>query len=340
MRFHRLKRRDFVTLLGGAATAWPLAARAQQPANVHRIALVRPSGPVADMSEAGDSPLYLALFEELRRLGYVERQNLIVERYSGEGRQARYTELAREVVSTKPHLIFVASSALVLIFKAVTDTIPIVGSMADPVAFGIVSNLARPGGNITGVSVDAGLEIWAKRLQILQELVPSAAKVGYLHLRSSGDLAQGRAMQEAARQLGISLSGPLLENPIQETEYRRVLEAMSHEHLDGLIVSDVADNFTYRRLIVSLVEIARLPTVYPYRTYFDEGGLMVYGSDPAALYRLAARYIDQILRGAKPGEIPIHLESKFELLINLKVAKALGLTVPTSLLVRANEVIE
>ena len=189
-----MRRREFITLVGGAA-AWPLAARAQQPANAHRIAVVRPSGSVADMTEAGGNPIYRALFNELRRLGYIERQNLIVERYSGEGHQERFAELAREVVRTKPHLIFVASTPVVLIFKAATDTIPIVGTMADPIAMGVVSNLARPGGNVTGVSVDAGLEIWAKRLQILQEVVPTAKKVGYLYLRSSWDLAQGRAMQ-------------------------------------------------------------------------------------------------------------------------------------------------
>ena len=212
--------------------------------------------------------------------------------------------------------------------------------MADPVAYGVVPNLARPGGNITGVSVDAGLETWAKRLQILQEVIPTAAKVGFLTSRSSWGLAQGRTMQESARRLGISLAGPPLEHPIQEAEYRRVLGAMSHEHLDGLIVSDTGDNVTYRRLIVSLAEVARLPTVYPYRTYFDVGGLMVYGSDLAALQRWVANDIDQILRGAKPGEIPIYQESKFDLLINLKAAKTLGLTIPTSLLVRADEVIE
>jgi putative tryptophan/tyrosine transport system substrate-binding protein len=335
-----MKRRDFITLLGGAAAAWPLVARAQQAAPVYRIALVRTSGSVADLTETGNNPSFSVLFKELRRLGYDERQNLIVERYSGEGHQERYTELAREVVRARPDLIVAVSSPLVLIFKAVTDTIPVVGIMADPVAYGVVSNLARPGGNITGVSVDAGLETWAKRLQILQEVVPTAAKVGFLISRSSWDLAQGRAMQEAARRLGISLVGPPLEHPIQETEYRRVLGTMSHEHLDGLIVSDSADNFTYRRLIVSLAEIARLPTIYPYRTYFDEGGFMVYGSDIAAIYRWVARYIDRILRGAKPGEIPIYLESKFELLMNLKAAKALGLEIPPTLLARADEVIE
>jgi len=333
-------RREVLTLLGGAAAAWPLAARAQQSTNAYRVAMVRTSGSVTDISETGDNPSFRALFKELRRLGYVEGQNLIVQRYSGEGRQERYNELAREVVHTRPHLILAASSPLVLIFKAATTSIPVIGVMADPVAYGVVSNLARPGGNITGVSVDAGLETWAKRLQLLQEIVPTAAKVGYLNLRSSWDLAQGRTMQNATRQLGISLAGPPLEHPIEETEYRRVLGTMAEERVDGLIVSDISDNFTYRRLIVRLAEVARLPAIYPYRAYFDEGGLMVYGSDLALLYRWVAKYMDQILKGASAGEIPIYQETKFDLLINLKAAKALGLTVPSSLLVRADEVIE
>jgi putative ABC transport system substrate-binding protein len=335
-----LGRREFITLLGGAAAAWPLAARAQHSANMYRVAVVRTSGSVADLAETGDNPSFRALFKELRRLGYVEGQNLIVERYSGEGRQERYNELAREVVRTRPHLILAVSSPLVLIFKAATTNIPIVGVMADPVAYGVVSNLARPGGNITGVSVDAGLETWAKRVQLLQEIVPTAARVGYLNLRSSWDLAQGRAMQDATRQLGIALSGPPLDHPIEETEYRRVLGAMAQERVDGLIVSDIADNFTHRRLIVSLAEVAQLPAIYPYRAYFEEGGLMVYGSDLAPLYGWVAKYMDQILKGANAGEIPIYQESRFDLLINLKAAKALGLTVPGSLLVRADELIE
>jgi ABC-type uncharacterized transport system substrate-binding protein len=337
----QLKRREFITLLGGAAATWSIAARAQQSANVYRIAFVRTSGSIADFSEAGgDSPTFRAIFQELRRLGYVEGQNLIVERYSGEGRQERYAELAREVVRAEPHLIVAFGTPLVLIFKAVTDKIPVVGSMADPVAYGVVSNLARPGGNITGISVDAGLETWAKRLQLLQEVVPTLAKVGFLHLRSSWDLPQGKAVQEAARQLGISLSGPPLEHPIQEAEYRRVLGTMAQEQVDGLIVSDGPDNSTHRRLIVRLAEIVRLPAIFPFRTYFDEGAFMVYGSDLVALHRWVAKYVDQILRGAKPGEIPIYQESKFELLINLKAAKALGLEVPPPLLARADEVIE
>ena len=175
-----MKRPDFVTLLGGAAAAWPLAARAQQRAKVHRIAIVSPFDAVAEMSETADNPFYLPLFKELRRLGYVEGENLVVERYSAEGRPERFNELAREVVRTKPNLIVAIGTPIVLSFKAATDTVPIVGTFADPVAYGIAGSLARPGSNVTGVSVDAGLEIWAKRLQILREAVPTAAKVGFL----------------------------------------------------------------------------------------------------------------------------------------------------------------
>jgi putative tryptophan/tyrosine transport system substrate-binding protein len=153
-----MRRREFITLLGGATT-WPYAARAQQSAKVHRIAIVSPAARVGEMSETGDNPAYVALFKELRRLGYVEGRNLVVERYSAEGRPERYAELAREVVHTKPDLILATSNGLVLRFKAAIDTIPVVGIMADPVSFGIMASLARPGGNITGVSVDAGLEI-------------------------------------------------------------------------------------------------------------------------------------------------------------------------------------
>jgi putative tryptophan/tyrosine transport system substrate-binding protein len=187
-----MRRRQFITLLGGATAAWPLAARAQRPGNVYRIAIVRPSGSAADMADAIENPSYFALFKELRRLGYVERQNLIVERYSGEGRRERHDEVAREVVRTNPHLIIAVSNPLVLIFKGLTNAIPIIGVMADPVAYGVVANLARPGGNVTGASVDARLETWAKRIQVMQEVIPTAAKVGYLNLRSSWDLAQGR----------------------------------------------------------------------------------------------------------------------------------------------------
>jgi putative ABC transport system substrate-binding protein len=337
-----VRRRDFMAQLGGAAIAWPLAARAQQPAKVHRIAIVSPAVPVAEISGTSDLPDVRAFFKELRRLGYVEGQNLIVELYSAEGHWERVSELAREVVRTKPDLILTVNSGFILKFKAATDTIPIVGLMADPVAYGIVASLARPGGNITGVSVDAGQEIWGKRLQFLREAIPTASRVGYLELARRWVVATGygAAVQEAARQAGISLLWPGLESPVQETEYRRVLGAMVQEHADGLMVGDEPFNFMHRRLIVDLVEKARLPTIYASRAYFEIGGLMSYGSSFADAFRRLAGYIDQILRGAKPGEIPIYQESKFEFLLNLRTAKALGIEMPTSLLLRADEVIE
>ena len=183
-----MRRREFIAGLLVAATL--RHARAQQPAKVHRIAVIATASPVADLTETSSFPHWRAFFQELRRLGYVEGRNLIVERYSGEGREDRYAELARDVVRAKPDLIVASSSRLVLSFKAATDKIPVVSSMADPVPYGIVASLARPGGNITGVSVEAGLEIWGKRLQILREAIPTASRVGFLGSRQIWDLPQ------------------------------------------------------------------------------------------------------------------------------------------------------
>jgi putative ABC transport system substrate-binding protein len=207
-----MERREFITLLSGVA-AWPLAARAQQTTKTHRIALVHPSVSITDMSEGGGNPYFPTFFKELRRLGYIEGVNFVVTRYSGEGREERFPELCHEVVRTNPDIIVTAASRLVLIFKAATATIPIVATMADPVPFGIVTNIARPGGNITGVSVEAGLDIWSKRLQVLRETVPTASKVGFLGSRQIWGLPQVNALREAAQQLGISLLGPPMESP-------------------------------------------------------------------------------------------------------------------------------
>jgi len=335
-----IRRREFIGALSGMVAAWPLVSRAQQPAKAYRIAVVHPSVSIADMSETADNPYYPAFFKELRRLGYVEGGNLVVARYSGEGREDRFTEFCRDVVRTNPNLIVAAASRLVLSFKAATDTIPVVAAMADPVPFGIVASVAHPGGNITGVSVEAGLEIWGKRLEVLREAIPTASRVGFLGSRQIWELPQVNAMREAFRALNISLLGPPLESPIQEGEYRRVIGVMAQEHADGVIVGDQLENVTYRRLIVDLTDKARLPTVFPYREYFEIGGLIAYGPSLANVYRRLAGYVDQVLKGEKPGEIPIYLASTFELLLNLKSAKSLGLTVSQALIARADELIE
>jgi putative ABC transport system substrate-binding protein len=330
-------------LLGGASTAslaGLLTARAQQPPKEHHVAVVAASDPVADLIEAGGSPPYEAFFQELRRLGDVEGRNLVVERYSGEGRIERYSELVDEVIGRHPDLIFADTSLLVRRFKEATATIPIVGVTADPVAYGIVKALQHPGGNVTGVSADAGVEIWGKRLQFLREAVPRASRVGFLTYRLSWEGVQGQVLRDAARAAGIELLGPPLDSPIQPPEYRRVIAAMAGQRADALVVGDISNNFTYRRLIVELAEANRLPAIYPYREHVELGGLMAYAVDNEAIFRYAADQVDRVLRGEKPGDIPYYQIGGFQLIVNLKTAKALGIELPASLLARTDEVVE
>jgi putative ABC transport system substrate-binding protein len=271
-----MRRREFIGSLIGTAVAWPLAASAQQPAKVYRLAIVHPSVPVKEMNETSSFLYFKVLFSELRRLGYIEGQNLIVERYSGEGRTAHYAELANEVARQQPDVVLASNGRIVRNVKAATTTIPIVGLMADPVAFGLVSSLARPGGNITGVSVDAGMEVWGKRLGLLRELIPTASRVGFLVTRDLAGSPEGVAMREAAQQAGISLVGPSLEGAIQEAEYRHVFKVMTQERADALIVSDQGEHNTNSRLIIKLAEESRLPALFALRFFAEQGGLIAY----------------------------------------------------------------
>ena len=336
-----MRRRD---LLSGLllATAIRVAAYAQPSGKVYRIAIVHPNAPIADMTETGDHPYYPVFLKELRSRGYVEGRNLALERYSGEGRPERYAEVARNAVWSKPDVILASSTRMVGHLKEATTTIPIVGVTADPVAGGLVASLSRPGGNITGVSVDAGLEPLGKRFGILREAVPGTARVAFLAPRGLWDSTLNpnhmRELRQAAQHLGISLLDAPLDSPIRETEYRRVFAVM--ERADALVVSDAAENFIHRRLIVELAEKARLPAMYPGRDYVEVGGLIAYATDLADVHRRAAGQVDQILKGANPGEMPIYQPTTFELIINIRTAKALGLAIPRSLLARADEVIE
>ena len=338
-----MRRRELILLFGVVSTAslaGLLAARAQQPRKEHRVAIVTPSDPVAELTLGGGNPHYEAFLQELRRLGYVEGLNLVIERYSGEGRTEHYAELVKEVVSRNPDLIFAATSLLVRQFKDATARIPIVGFTADPVAYGIVTDLARPGGNVTGISADAGVGLWSKRLEFLRAAVPKASRLAFLTYRLSWEGAQGNVLREAARAAGIELLGPPLDDPVQPSEYKRVLALMAQQNAHGLIVGDTSINFTYRKLIVDLAEVNRLPAIYPYREYLRLGGLMGYAIDSQDLLQHAANQVDRILRGEKPGEIPYYQPSTFELIVNLKTAKALGIDLPSSFLARADEVIE
>jgi len=333
-----MQRREFITLFGGTAATWPLAARAQQPAKMKRIALVSPATKIGDMG-VNRNRYYRLFFEELGRLGYVEGQNLVVERYSGEGRTEHYADLARDVVNTHPDLIFSQTTRLALNFKAATTTIPIVTTTADPIAGGLVSSLARPGGNITGVSVDAGIDILGKRLAFLLEATSKLSNVRFLASQLSWERAPGAAVREASRRLGISLKGETMSS-FNEQEYQRAFNSMEHERVDGILVSDEGEHFTYRRLLVELAAKTRIPASYAYREHVELGGLMAYSFDLEDLFRGSARQVAEILKGANPGDMPFRQATKFQLVINVKAAKALGLEMPSTLLLRADEVIE
>ncbi len=224
-----MRRRDFIA--GLVVTSTIGRAHAQQKARVYRIAVVHPSAAVADLSETGSSRERI-VFQRLRELGYIEGQNLAVERYSGEGHTEAFAALAREAVRGNPDLIFVSTSRITREIKAATQTIPVVSVGADPVAYGVVSSLARPGGNITGTTVDAGAEIAGKRLDLLRGMIPAASRVAYLASHSMWEGPDGSAMREAAQRIKISLVGPPLEPPLEEAEYRRVFAAMTQARAD------------------------------------------------------------------------------------------------------------
>jgi putative tryptophan/tyrosine transport system substrate-binding protein len=332
-----MRRRDL--LFGLFAVATLRSARAQQSGKVHRIAYVRPAGAATEFTETAGPPATRAFFKELRRLGYVEGDNLLVERFSGEGRAAQYPDLARDVVHRNPDLIIAVTTETTLDFKAATTTIPIVGFFGYPVEAGVVSSLARPGGNITGVAVNIGAEQWDKRVQLLRQVVPHLTKLAVLETREARGEWEA-SVPEVGRRWAVSFVGPPLNHPVNEAEYRRVFASLAQAGVDGNMVNDDVDNVANLKVILELAEKNRLPAIYPFALFVKPGGLMSYGVDEPELGRNAAVMVGQILKAAKPVDIPIFQPTKFVLAINLKTAKALGLTVPPELLATADEVIE
>jgi putative ABC transport system substrate-binding protein len=313
---------------------------AEKDHSKRRLAIAHASSPISDLQPNGDNPLINAFFEELVKLGYGEGRNIEIIRFSANGRTDHFNELSAEIVKSNPEVIVANTSPFVRSLKETTSTIPIVGITADPIAYGLTNSLSRPDGNVTGVSVDAGLELWGKRLGVLRELLPSVSRVGFLTIRASWDGPQGHNLSRAAHEIGVVVLGPALDDPVQPPEYRRVLNAMHLDKADAVIVGDAAPNYTYRRDIVSLTNELRLPTMFPYRDFVDEGGLVAYAVDIQNLWRRAAGCVDELLRGAKVRDVPIYQASKFQLIINSKTAQQIGLTIPSSLSLRADEVIE
>ena len=331
-----MKRRAFLT--GLAVLAAPRITSTQQMGKTYRVGLILTTSPVAAM--AGPNPahsLTRTFVHEMRDRGYVEGQNFVLERRSLEGKAERGPEVVADLVRLKVDVIVVPVNSIVRDAKRVTTVIPIVmaGSSA-PVETGLVASLARPGGNITGLTTDTGPELEAKRLAFLKEGLPRVSRVAYVGTKADWASEGGLGTRAAARALTVNLflaeHGP--------NDYTGAFSVVSREHADALITSNSPHHFAYRRLIAEFSLKNRLPSMSRYREFVEAGGLMSYAADARENYRRAAIYVDKILKGAKPGDLPIEQPTKFELVINLKTAKALGLTIPPSVLVRADETIE
>jgi putative tryptophan/tyrosine transport system substrate-binding protein len=318
--------------------AWPLAAAAQQSTNKKRLAIFSPSEPSADLHEHG-SKFSRALFSELRRLGQIDGQNLQVESYGREQNTSGPEALATEIVRSNPDVILVVGPGAVF-FKKLTTRIPIVVITGDPVKQGLAESLAHPGGNFTGVSIDAGLSIHGKRIALLREMVPTMSKLGCLSLRLFWNGSSAGAFRAAAETAGFPLAVSLLEIGSSEADIRAAVESISRDGANAVMVLDSPETFQKGTLIAKLLADAKLPAIFHNVEAVEAGGLMAYSFDLIELYKRVGNNIDAILRGAKPGDIPIYQVTKFELSINLKTAKQLGLSVPPALVASADKVIE
>jgi putative ABC transport system substrate-binding protein len=326
-----MRRRDFITLVAGSAVAWPLAARAQQSGQMRRIGVLMPYARDDSVGQA----LIAAFLQGLQKLGWTEGRNLQIEYRWGTG---DLQKSATELVALSPDVIFANSTPAVAALQQATRSVPIVFALvADPVSGGFVDSLAKPGGNITGFSaVEYGMG--AKWVELLKEIAPHVTHVGVIRdPTTTTSIGQLAAIQSAARTFGLEVS-PLGGRDARDIE-RTVTEFAGGSNR-GLITAGSPLTINNRDLIISLAARHRLPTVYPWRFHVTAGGLISYGPDPNDQNRQAAGYVDRILKGEKPADLPVQGTTKYELVINLKTAKALGLTVPPSLLSRADEIIE
>jgi ABC-type uncharacterized transport system substrate-binding protein len=325
-----MKRREFIVLLGGAAMTWPLAARAQQPTKSYRI------GMLETISAALNAPHLDAFRKGLRELGYVEGKNYTIEYRSADGRAERFPELAAELVRLGVDLIVVRGTPGTIAAKNATGTIPVVmASVGDPLL--IVDSLAHPGGNVTGLSAFVN-EMTSKRIGLMKELVPAMSRIAlFANMSNAVSPPQWEETKTAARSLGSEAE---LLDVRSRDDVGRAFETAVGRHVDALIVAFDGLFQANTRMIAELAARNRLPAIYVGREFIEAGGLMTYGVSFPHLYFRAATYVDKIFRGAKPADLPVEQPTKFELIINLPTAKALGIDVPPTLLARADEVIE
>jgi len=333
-----IDRRTFMAGTGAVVLGAPLMADAQPAGKVYRVGLVFTTAPVSEM--VGPNPLHplvRSFLDELRALGYVQGRNLMFEPRSAEGKFERLREILEGLVSLKVDVLVVNGNDMTRRAKEVTSAVPIVMVFVnDPVADGLVASLARPGGNVTGVTGTAGPELEGKRVELLKEALPKIRRVAFLGTKSDWEDPFGKSTQAAARALHVTL----VHAEHTPDEYADAFARIVHERPDALLVPNTTSNFARRRLIVDFATNNRLPGMYYVRNFTEAGGLMSYGPDFRDHFRRAATYVDKILKGAKPADLPVEQPTKFELVINLKTAKALGLTIPPSVLGRADEVID
>jgi len=326
-----VKRREFITLLGGAAVAWPLGARAQQGA-MPVIGLLR------DSTAAGSEFMVDGLRKGLSEAGFVEGRNLTIDYAWTEGRSERLSALAAELVHRNVHIIVSSALNATYAAKAATSTIPVVFAVNnDPVATKLVTSVNRPGGNLTGVAY-LGSELGAKRLGLMHEMLPKVTDFAVLaHPTYPASAPFISDVKAGARSLGLKIE---VFNASTESEIDTAFEALSAQRLGALLIANHPLFTTRREQIIALAARYALPTMYVQREFAKAGGLVTYGTDLPEVYRLTGGYVGRILRGDKPGELPVLLPTKFEMIINLRTAKALGLEVPDKLLALADEVIE
>ena len=323
-------RRKFLATLGGATVAWPLAARAQQPAKLPTI------GFLGTAAASAWGPWTAAFVQRLHELGWIGGRTVAIQYRWAEGRTDRFAEIAAEFVRIKVDVIVTGGNAAVAA-KQASSAVPIVFALVDdPVGLGLIASLARPGGNVTGLSIQ-NPDLAGKRVELLREVVPGLRRLAIMaNVELPSAASEMREVQTAARTLGLDAT----TFPIRRAEdIAPAFEALKGS-ADALYIVGDGLVITHRVRINTLALIARLPTIYPVREYVDAGGLMSYGPNFPDQFRRAADYVDKILRGAKPGEIPVEQPTKFDLVINLTTAKALGLTIPESFLLRADEAIE
>ena len=330
-------RRQLAGLIALAIAATPTDGRAQQSGKTFRLAVLTRPGQDTDLTAGTHLRYWGAWRDELKRLGYVEGRNLVIERRSV-GEEMGRDAFVRLVDGLKADVIFAAAQNIAA--KAAGLRVPVVTPALDPVGIGLAESLSRPGGNVTGPSLDAGIETGAKRLGLLKEIVPTASRLAMLSLRQYWEGTFSVSLRNAALQAGLHPVGAPIDPPMDEEKYRRLFAEMARDGVDSIYVSPSVENLAFARLVAELSAAARWPTVCFWRENVEAGGLMAYAVDLVDIYRRSARYIDRLMNGATAATMPFEQPTRFELVINLRTAKALGLTIPPLVLARADEVIE